>query len=153
MYHKSVGILQAPSRSSSVDAALLIHPCRSSPVDPAQLVQPCWSSPVGPALLFQPSRSSPVDPAQLIQPSRSSQHMCQWELYYSIITKLSTVKFLGVSLDENLTFNAQVIKVTTKVSKSVGVMRRLYCRLVCSRLQTSCLSCTILWCIPILLIG
>ena len=42
-----------------------------------------------------------------------------------ILTKVSTVKFLGVTLDENLTFNDHVNKVTTKTSKSVGVMRRL----------------------------
>ena len=41
----------------------------------------------------------------------------------SILTKVSTVKFLGVTLDENLTFNDQVKNVTTKISKSVGVMR------------------------------
>ena len=41
----------------------------------------------------------------------------------SIITKVSTVKFLGVTLDENLTFNDHVNKVTSKISKSAGVMR------------------------------
>ena len=41
----------------------------------------------------------------------------------SILTKVSTVKFLGVTLDENLTSNDHVNKVTTKISKSVGVMR------------------------------
>ena len=38
----------------------------------------------------------------------------------SILTKVSTDKFLGVSLDENLTFNDHVNKVTTKLSKSIG---------------------------------
>ena len=47
----------------------------------------------------------------------------------SILTKVSTVKFLGIILDENLTFNDHVINVTTKISKSVGVMRRLHCQL------------------------
>ena len=47
----------------------------------------------------------------------------------SILTKVSTVKFLGVTLDENLTFNDHVKNVTTKISKSVGVMRRLHCQL------------------------
>ena len=42
----------------------------------------------------------------------------------SILTKVSTVKFLGVILDENLTFNDHV-----KISKSVGVMRRLHYQL------------------------
>ena len=42
----------------------------------------------------------------------------------SILTKVSTVKFLGVTLDENLTFNDHVKNVTNKISKSVGVMRR-----------------------------
>ena len=46
----------------------------------------------------------------------------------SILMKVSTVKFLGVALDENLTFNDHVNKVTSKVSKSVGVMRRLHCQ-------------------------
>ena len=47
----------------------------------------------------------------------------------TILTKVSTVKFLGVTLDENLTFNDHVTKVTTNISKSVGVMRRLNCQL------------------------
>ena len=47
----------------------------------------------------------------------------------SILTNISTVKFLGVTLDENLTFNAHAKNVTTKISKSVGVMRRLHCQL------------------------
>ena len=47
----------------------------------------------------------------------------------SILTKVSIVKFLGVTLDENLTFMDHVNKVTSKISKSVGVMRRLHCRL------------------------
>ena len=48
----------------------------------------------------------------------------------SILTKVSIVKFLGVTLDENLTFNDHVKNITTKVSKSVGVMRRLHCQLL-----------------------
>ena len=47
----------------------------------------------------------------------------------SILTNVSTVKFLGVTLDENLTFNDHVKNVTTKISKSVGVLRRLHCQL------------------------
>ena len=47
----------------------------------------------------------------------------------SILTKVSTVKFLGVTLDENLTFNDHVKNVATKISKSVGVMRRLHYQL------------------------
>ena len=39
----------------------------------------------------------------------------------SILTKVSTVKFLGVTFDENLTLNYHVKNVTTKISKSVGV--------------------------------
>ena len=46
-----------------------------------------------------------------------------------ILTKVSTVKFLGVTHDENFTFNGHVKNVTTKISKSVGVMRRLHCQL------------------------
>ena len=34
----------------------------------------------------------------------------------SILTKVSTVKFLGVTLDKNLNFNDQVKNVTTKIS-------------------------------------
>ena len=45
----------------------------------------------------------------------------------SILTKVTTVKFLGVTLDENFTFKYHVNKDTTKISKSVGVMRRHYC--------------------------
>ena len=47
----------------------------------------------------------------------------------SILTKVSTVKFLGVTLDENLAFNDHVKNVTTKISKSVDAMRRLNCQL------------------------
>ena len=47
----------------------------------------------------------------------------------AILTKVPTVKFIGVTLDENLTFNDHVKNVTNKISKSVGVMRRLHCQL------------------------
>ena len=47
----------------------------------------------------------------------------------SILTKVSTVKFLGVTLDENLTFKNNVNMVTSKILKSVGVMR-LHCQLL-----------------------
>ena len=47
----------------------------------------------------------------------------------TILTKVSTVKFLGVTHDENLTFKDHVNKVTSNISKSVGAMRRLYCQL------------------------
>ena len=47
----------------------------------------------------------------------------------SIFTNVSTVKFLGVTLDENLNFNDHVRNVTTKISKSVGAMRRLHYQL------------------------
>ena len=45
------------------------------------------------------------------------------------LTKVSTVKFLDVILDENLTFKGHVNKVTSNISKSVGVMRRLHWQL------------------------
>ena len=41
----------------------------------------------------------------------------------SIPMKVLTVKFFGISLDENLTFNDHVNKVTTKISKYVGVQK------------------------------
>ena len=41
----------------------------------------------------------------------------------------STVKFLAVTLNENLTFKDHVDKVTSNVSKSVGVKRSLHCQL------------------------
>ena len=44
----------------------------------------------------------------------------------SILTKVSTVKFLGVTLDKNLTFKCHVNKVTSKIFKSAGVMRRFH---------------------------
>ena len=47
----------------------------------------------------------------------------------SIFAEASTVKFLGVTLDENLTFNDHVKNITSKISMSVGVMRRLHCEL------------------------
>ena len=46
----------------------------------------------------------------------------------SILTKVSTVKFLGVTLDENLTINDDVKNITTKIYKSVGVIMRLHCQ-------------------------
>ena len=47
----------------------------------------------------------------------------------AILTKVSTVKFLGVTLDENLAFKDHANKVTSNISKSVCVMRRLHCQL------------------------
>ena len=47
----------------------------------------------------------------------------------SVLTKVSTVKFLGVTLVQNLTFNDHVNKVTSKILKSVGVIRTLHCQL------------------------
>ena len=47
----------------------------------------------------------------------------------NFLTKVSTVKFLGVTLDENLTFKDHVNKFTSNISKCVGVMRRLHCQL------------------------
>ena len=64
----------------------------------------------------------------------------------SILMKVSTDKFLGVTLDENLTFNDHVNKVNAKISKSVGVMK-LYCQLPADVM----VNFTILWCIPTLL--
>ena len=64
----------------------------------------------------------------------------------SILPKVSTVKFLGVTLDENLTFNDHVKNVATKISKSVSVMRRLHCQLPADIIL---LSYGILWFIPV----
>ena len=50
-----------------------------------------------------------------------------------ILTKVSTVKFLGVTFDENLTFKNHVNKVTSNISKSVGVMRRSPLPVACKR--------------------
>ena len=70
----------------------------------------------------------------------------------TILTKVSTVKFLGLKLHENLTFKDHVNKVTSNISKSVGVMRRLHCQfpakvmielyysLVCSHLTYALLA-------------
>ena len=44
----------------------------------------------------------------------------------SILTNISTVKFLCITLDKNRTFNDNVKNITTKISKSVGVMKRLH---------------------------
>ena len=38
------------------------------------------------------------------------------------LTKVSTVKFLGVTLDENLTFDDHVKNITTKIFKSVCIL-------------------------------
>ena len=48
----------------------------------------------------------------------------------SILTKVSKVKFLRITLDENLIFKDHVNKVTSKISKSVGVITRLHCQLL-----------------------
>ena len=47
----------------------------------------------------------------------------------TILTKVSTVKFHGIALDENPTFKDHVNKVTSNISKSVGVMRRIHYQL------------------------
>ena len=47
----------------------------------------------------------------------------------TILIKVSTVKFHDVTVDEHLTFKDHVNKVTSNISKSVGVMRRLHCQL------------------------
>ena len=46
-----------------------------------------------------------------------------------IFTKISTFKFLGITLGENPTFKDHVNKVTSNISKSVGDMRRFHCQL------------------------
>ena len=61
----------------------------------------------------------------------------------SILSKVSTFKFLGVTLDENLAFNDHVKNVTTKIYKSVGVMKRLHFQLPADVM----VSYTIIWCI------
>ena len=66
----------------------------------------------------------------------------------SILTKVSTVKFLGVTLDENFSFTDYVNKVTTKISKSVGVLSKLHGQFLADVMVK---LYTILLCIPILL--
>ena len=66
----------------------------------------------------------------------------------SILTKVSTVKFLGVTLDENLTFNDHVKNVTTKISKSVGGMRRFHYQLPAA-VMVKLYYIYILLCIPV----
>ena len=58
----------------------------------------------------------------------------------SILTKVSTVKFLGVTLDENFTFSDHVKNFTTNISKSVGAMRRLHCQLPADVMVKLCYS-------------
>ena len=55
----------------------------------------------------------------------------------TIITTVSTIKFLGVTLDENLTFKDHVNKVTSNISISLGVMRRLHCQ--CMHINSLCI--------------
>ena len=78
----------------------------------------------------------PIDPIRLLNASDMKRRD-------PLMTKVSTVKFLGVTLDENLTFNDHVKKIATKISKSDGVMRRLHCQLPAEVM----LSYTIPWCI------
>ena len=47
----------------------------------------------------------------------------------AIPAKVSTIKFIGITVDENLTFKDHVNNTASKISKSVGVMRRLHCQL------------------------
>ena len=54
----------------------------------------------------------------------------------SILTKVSTVKFIGARLDENLSFKDLVNKVTSSIYKSVGVMRRHHCQLPANVMST-----------------
>ena len=49
--------------------------------------------------------------------------------FEKIFTKVSTVKFLIATLDENFTFKDHVNKVTSNITKSVSVTRRLHCQL------------------------
>ena len=59
----------------------------------------------------------------------NQKNALEYKIRESILTKASTVKFLGITLDEHLTFKDHVNKVTSNISKSVGVMRRLHCQL------------------------
>ena len=59
----------------------------------------------------------------------NQKHPLDFAIRDSVLMKVLMVKFLGVIHLENLTFNDRVNKVTTKISKSVGVMKRLHCRL------------------------
>ena len=47
----------------------------------------------------------------------SQKNAIEIKIRDSILSKVSTVKFFGVSLDENLTFNDHVKNATTKISK------------------------------------
>ena len=55
----------------------------------------------------------------------NQKHALHMKIRESILAKVSRVKFLGVTLDENLAFKDDVNNVNSKISKSVGVMRRL----------------------------
>ena len=46
----------------------------------------------------------------------SQKNVIEIRIQDSIPSKVSTVKFLGVTFDENLTFNDHVKNVTTKIS-------------------------------------
>ena len=51
----------------------------------------------------------------------------------SIFINVSTVKFLGVTLDENLTFNDHVINVTTKISNVCWCYEEITLPVTCRR--------------------
>ena len=57
------------------------------------------------------------------------EHFKDIKIQEKICTKVSTVKYHGVTLDENITFKDHRNKVTSNISKSVGVMMRLHCQL------------------------
>ena len=57
----------------------------------------------------------------------NQEHALNIKIRESILMKVSTVKFHGATFDENITFKDHVNKVTSNISKSVGVMRRLHC--------------------------
>ena len=75
----------------------------------------------------------------------SQKNALHIKILESIITKILTVKFFGVPLDENLTFKDHVNNVTSNISKSVGVMRRLHCQLRANVI----VKLYDFWCIPI----
>jgi hypothetical protein len=55
--------------------------------------------------------------------------------YLLSISRVKTIKCLGIVIDKILSFNTYVQKLRLKISRCVGVMRRLKCYLPYSALQ------------------
>ena len=71
-------------------------------------------------------------------PQRSSASLPKLDLFIegTVIDWVSSFNFLGITIDEHLTWKSHVSKIYTKLNRSIGVLRRLQNFLPCSILKT-----------------